>query len=528
MHYNYGDLRLDAPLTALQGTYILTVVAKSAVLDMTFMSRSQAPNSKKQETTKEREEAKGETSELHLAARSGDAAKLAELLAPEEVKELNAPDQHKRTPLHMAAFFGKAEAVAKLLEKGADPQLEAMDGFLALHFAAQSGHVEVLRLLVRKMSSKGEYAAVKRHVNRVVRKGKRTALHLALLKGHSECARFLVQKGASVELQTAQNQTALELCKDEALREELAGKAKEAKVEEAKAEEEEAKAKAAAEDAPSASEPPSKRRKEDPGVGVPMAGLPTAPVTLEKPGVLAAGAWALATVGLHAETEKAYPAGGVRAEGRGVSAMADVEWDLKIKAPEDGCVLCFRSLEEVGERLRLKMPGPRRRQRSSKKLLYYTHFSDEAAMMEKDSRCNACGVTVLLETSDGQLVLQPGTERPWQLPGALVSGCDLAPVLVEALQGLQQEASLVRSARILGLLDAGDAPNGRRHELVAALRLPQTAAQMASELGFAPLRGEKAADVTQVAMEELLKEEEKLSAMQSRAVGLLQALLNRS
>ncbi|CAJ1459333.1 unnamed protein product [Effrenium voratum] len=36
---------------------------------------------------------------------------------------------------------------------------------------------------------------------------------------------------------------------------------------------------------------------------------------------------------------------------------------------------------------------------------------------------------------------------------------------------------------------------------------------MASELGFAPLRGEKAADVTQVAMEELLKEEEKLSAM---------------
>ena len=54
MHYNYGDLRLDAPLTALQGTYILTVVAKSAVLDMTFMSRSQAPNSKKQETTKER------------------------------------------------------------------------------------------------------------------------------------------------------------------------------------------------------------------------------------------------------------------------------------------------------------------------------------------------------------------------------------------------------------------------------------------------------------------------------------------
>ena len=37
---------------------------------------------------------------------------------------------------------------------------EAMDGFLALHFAAQSGHVEVLRLLVRKMSSKGQETTV--------------------------------------------------------------------------------------------------------------------------------------------------------------------------------------------------------------------------------------------------------------------------------------------------------------------------------------------------------------------------------
>lgn len=42
-----------------------------------------------------------------------------------------------------------------------------MDGFLALHFAAQQGHVEVLKLLLRHVSTKGERGAVKKHVNSV-------------------------------------------------------------------------------------------------------------------------------------------------------------------------------------------------------------------------------------------------------------------------------------------------------------------------------------------------------------------------
>ena len=39
--------------------------------------------------------------------------------------KVNLLDQHHRSPLHMAAFFGKASAVAKLLEKGAELQMQA-------------------------------------------------------------------------------------------------------------------------------------------------------------------------------------------------------------------------------------------------------------------------------------------------------------------------------------------------------------------------------------------------------------------
>eukprot|EP00434_Breviolum_minutum_P004549 symbB.v1.2.004012.t1/scaffold225.1/size261367/13 len=42
MHYNYGEVRIDGPLTALQDTYVVTVVLKSLVLDTLFASRFQA------------------------------------------------------------------------------------------------------------------------------------------------------------------------------------------------------------------------------------------------------------------------------------------------------------------------------------------------------------------------------------------------------------------------------------------------------------------------------------------------------
>ncbi|CAE7444299.1 Ripk4, partial [Symbiodinium sp. CCMP2456] len=343
--------------------------------------------------------------------------KLRRMLADEEkAKELNQADQHKRTPLHMAAFFGKSEAVAKLLEKGASPTLEAMDGFLPLHFAAQAGHLEVLRLLIRKVGSKGEFGEVKKHVNRVVHKGKKSALHLALLKGHAECAKFLALKGASLETKTAQGQTPLDLCQDQALKEELAGKAKahtEEAAKEAGPEGEVADGDAAKppEDVQMTEvqgdkdkekeekgevqegEPPAKRR------AIGEAGSQTAAAT-------GAGPWRLDEVVVEvAEAEKTYP--------EGVMQKADDEWELKMEEDpdlQDGAVW---SLVHVERSLQLKL----KLQKSSQKLLHYTHFSDEAGKLEQDSKCNACSLTVLTETSDGQLMLERAAESWHLVPG---------------------------------------------------------------------------------------------------------------
>jgi len=484
----------------------------------------------------EEEGAGGVATELHTAAREGNLEQVDAILSDEEKKEMiNSMDQHRLTPLHLAAFFGKTEAVEKLLEKGADPQLVAMDGFLPLHFAAQSGHLEVLRLIVKKLGSKGEHGVIKRHVNRVVSKGKRSALHLALQKGHSECAKFLAMKSASTELMTAQGQTALDLCQNEELRKELAGHAKKAKEEEDEENE--------GEDAETqVTEPPVKKRaveSSDPSgaaavpvpVAVdspPMRGLPSQPKKPSAPGLLCSGPLPLGQVKLQADaTEKSYPAG--------VPAMADVEWDLKVKEEPsltDGPVWCLQDYEEDDNTKRLTL----RIQKSSKRLLHYTHFSDEALMIAKEARCNACGLILLMESEDGLLLFERKEEGTCLPQSGSLTSDSLSRQISEAVTSFalpsDAASAALGSARLLGVLDVGeDAPNGHRHELVLGLRLPKTAAEVkssagdAQELVFVSFPGlEVAAPDATSSLEEILSESSKLPQMHERAVKLLQAL----
>mmetsp|Transcript_47759 Transcript_47759/g.107200 ORF Transcript_47759/g.107200 Transcript_47759/m.107200 type:complete len:251 (-) Transcript_47759:17-769(-) len=227
------------------------------------------------------------------------------------------------------------------------------------------------------------------------------------------------------------------------------------------------------------------------------------------------------------EDPKAYPAG--------VSEAAESAWDLKVKeAPEveDAPVWCLLSAERTPQ-LRLKM------QYSSQKLLHYTHFCDAAKSLDQDSRCNACGLALLVETLDGHLVVVKA-EASWSLlPGmdALFS-CSLKESLSQALcpfESLGTSQAALESARILGLLDASkEAPNGYRHILVASCRLPQTAPQVAAglssgakALGFAPLPGTEAVEgVETVALEDLLRSEAPLlPELQRRAVWLMRELM---
>jgi ankyrin repeat protein len=85
------------------------------------------------------------------AAAFGLAPRLRELVEtnPELARRRAADDF---TPLHLAAFFGRPEAVALLLRVGAGVEAEATNSFLArvrpLHSAAAGGHLECCRLLV--------------------------------------------------------------------------------------------------------------------------------------------------------------------------------------------------------------------------------------------------------------------------------------------------------------------------------------------------------------------------------------------
>ena len=60
----------------------------------------------------------------------------------------NAKDSDGSTPLHWAARSGHVEVVRCLVEGGADKNVVTSNGSTPLHLAADNGHVEVVRFLV--------------------------------------------------------------------------------------------------------------------------------------------------------------------------------------------------------------------------------------------------------------------------------------------------------------------------------------------------------------------------------------------
>eukprot|EP00443_Scrippsiella_acuminata_P102101 CAMPEP_0115600958 /NCGR_PEP_ID=MMETSP0272-20121206/15154_1 /TAXON_ID=71861 /ORGANISM="Scrippsiella trochoidea, Strain CCMP3099" /LENGTH=483 /DNA_ID=CAMNT_0003036413 /DNA_START=48 /DNA_END=1496 /DNA_ORIENTATION=- len=422
----------------------------------------------------------GTATELHTAARSGDMQRLQAMLADtEQSKAVNGMDQHRRTPLHLAAFFGNASAVKALLDHGADIQSEAMDGFLALHFAAQAGRLEVVRALIRHLGSGGDHGAVKRHVNRVVQKGKKSALHLAVQKGHVEVARFLVMKGASADLKTAQGQTAIDLCGCETLRAELRGAAATVANEEAE------KDKTTASD-----EPPTKRRAmTEPGSEAEQVKIcfarqssaSEAPKGATDCSPLACGPVPLDRVKVGvAEGERSYPAG--------TAAMADVHWSFATKEEphlSDGPVwsLVSQEVQSIAGESAMHLSL----QRSTYKLLLYTHFSDEGSLMPKETRCNACGLTPLLLTSDGFILLcrNSNSGSPWlTLPASCIMTAPsvagvVAATLREVGPSLGDATVALASAHLLAVAEADDdAFDGLRHHLIVSVRLSVSAAEI--------------------------------------------------
>ncbi|GAV58061.1 LOW QUALITY PROTEIN: Ank_2 domain-containing protein, partial [Cephalotus follicularis] len=143
--------------------------------------------------------------ELHAAARSGELEAVESILNSNPLA-INSRDKHSRTPLHLAAWARQTEVVSYLCNHKADVGAAAIDDMGAIHFAAQKGHLEVVRMLVSAGVS----------VKAANRKGL-TPLHYAV-QSHLEVIKYLVRKAGSLRAKTKAGKTPLDLASSEEVR----------------------------------------------------------------------------------------------------------------------------------------------------------------------------------------------------------------------------------------------------------------------------------------------------------------------
>ncbi|CAL5227450.1 g10416 [Coccomyxa viridis] len=93
-----------------------------------------------------------------------------------------------------------ADLLAKHPGSVGDDGVSGQSGYTPLHYAARSGHLEAVRMLIKAGAN----------VNMTTSAGKATPLHRAAYMGHSAVAEALLHSGADASLQDADGQTALD------------------------------------------------------------------------------------------------------------------------------------------------------------------------------------------------------------------------------------------------------------------------------------------------------------------------------
>jgi ankyrin repeat protein len=135
---------------------------------------------------------------IHRACFGGHESAVELLIAASA--DSNIADIEGRLPLHDAAFYGKSgnkKTVRLLLDHGADPFAQQVDGGTVLFCATDQGNLGVVKILL-------EIGRV--NVNTQARLG-RTALHVAAIMNFEEIWERLIEYGADASIQDNQGLT---------------------------------------------------------------------------------------------------------------------------------------------------------------------------------------------------------------------------------------------------------------------------------------------------------------------------------
>lgn len=130
--------------------------------------------------------------EMALLRSRPDAAKLLSAVTP-----VDKDSEEDGRLLPVAAERGDLNSVKNMLERGVNP--DAMNnGWTALHFAAQSGRMEIMKILLEKGADIEARAA-----------GRVTPLYLAAVRGQVNAAALLLSNGAVVDVENRSGLTPL-------------------------------------------------------------------------------------------------------------------------------------------------------------------------------------------------------------------------------------------------------------------------------------------------------------------------------
>jgi ankyrin repeat protein len=143
---------------------------------------------------------------LFAAAMQGDVAALENLLSANRSSVnqalISSLSSDGWTPLHLAALFGRADAVRLLINKGADVAARSGNAMAntALHAAAAGRASGVAKILIECGASPNTR-----------QNGGWTPLHAAAQNGDVELARTLLDSGADVTIRADNQQSPLDL-----------------------------------------------------------------------------------------------------------------------------------------------------------------------------------------------------------------------------------------------------------------------------------------------------------------------------